>query len=306
MMDLSIVESGKPLYKVIQEEIGCPIGTIPYYTCFDENKGINKRKLIEKIESLSDDGISFMTLHFTGTQEMLNNSRKRRIPVISRGGSLILRDMLLNNRKDNVLWEIIHEIVPILKKYNVVISIGTTFRPSSIFDALDELHWKELKEQISIAKYLLKRDIRVIMEGGAHLNLDQIEQYIQQMRSEIYIPFMPLGPIVTDRAIGVDNVSNAIGATFMAYQGGADIINSVTKEEHTGGVPSIDSIEEAIKSAKVAVKTIEDVRLFSILKEQKVGTYVNCMNKQSEKIGCARCSFECPFKLNEVLKYTHE
>ena len=154
----------------------------------------------------------------------------------------------------------------------------------------------------NIAKYLIERGIQVIMEGVGHLNLEQIEQYTKQMRKEIYIPFMPLGPIATDRAIGVDNVSNAIGAAFMAYQGGADIINSVTKEEHTGGVPSINSIEEAIKSAKVVVKTIEDIKFFNILKEEKMGTYVNCMNKQSERIGCARCSFECPFKLNEVLK----
>ena len=302
MMDLSIIESSKPLYKVIEEEIGCPVGTIPYYTCFDERTGIDDRKLIDKIESLANDGISFMTLHFTGTQERFNNCKNRRIPIISRGGSLILRDMLLNNRKENILWKLIDEIIPILKKYDIVVSIGTTFRPSSIFDALDKVQWEELEEQINIAKYLIEKGIRVIMEGVGHLHLEQIEQYTKQMRSKIYIPFMPLGPIATDRAIGVDNVSNAIGAAFMAYQGGADIINSVTKEEHTGGVPNIDSIEEAIKSAKVVVKAIEDIKYFDILKEEKIGTYVNCMNKQSMRVGCARCSFECPFRLNEVLR----
>ena len=81
MMDLSIIESSKPLYKVIEEEIGCPVGTIPYYTCFDENTGINERKLIEKIERLANEGISFLTLHFTGTQEMLNNSKKRKSKI---------------------------------------------------------------------------------------------------------------------------------------------------------------------------------------------------------------------------------
>lgn len=301
MMDLSIVESHVPLYKIIQGEIGCPVGTIPYYTCFDEEKGIDDKRLIEKIENLAADGISFMTMHFTGSNELLQASKHRRIPVISRGGSLILRDMIINDRKENILLSLMEDIIKIIKKYEVVLSIGTTFRPSSIFDALDDVQWEELKLQKGIAKYLMNNGVKVIMEGVGHLNLKQIESYTKKMRDGIYIPFMPLGPIPTDRAIGADNISNAIGATFMIYQGGADIINSVTKEEHTGGIPNINSIEDAIRSAKVVVKTIEELKFYEALSNEKMGTYVNCMNKKSETVGCSRCSFECPFKLNERL-----
>ncbi len=301
MMDLSIVDCQIPLYKIIQEEIGCPVGTIPYYMCFNEEKGIDDKKLLEKIENLASEGISFMTMHFTGSSELLKKSKHRRIPVISRGGSIILRDMLLNNRKENILLTLMEDIIRISKKYEVILSIGTTFRPSSIYDALDDVQMEELKLQKEIAKYLMKNGVKVIMEGVGHLNLKQIESYTEKMRDDIYIPFMPLGPIPTDRAIGADNISNAIGAAFMIYQGGADIINSVTKEEHTGGIPNINSIEDAIKSAKVVVKAIEEVKFYAALSNEKVGTYVNCMNKKSETIGCSRCSFECPFKLNEQL-----
>ncbi len=301
MMDLSIVESHVPLYKIIQREIGCPVGTIPYYVCFDEEKGIDDKRLIEKIEDLAADGISFMTMHFTGSKELLIESKHRRIPVISRGGSLILRDMILKNRKENILLSLMEDIIRIFKKYEVVLSIGTTFRPSSIFDALDDVQWKELKVQKEIARYLMKNDVKVIMEGVGHLNLKQIVSYTKKMRDDIYIPFMPLGPIPTDRAIGADNISSAIGASFMIYQGGADIINSVTKEEHTGGIPNINSIEDAIRSAKVVVKTIEELKFYKALSNEKADTYVNCMNKKSENVGCSRCSFECPFKLNERL-----
>ncbi len=31
MMDLSIVSTRKPLYSLIQKEIGCPVGTVPVY-----------------------------------------------------------------------------------------------------------------------------------------------------------------------------------------------------------------------------------------------------------------------------------
>lgn len=301
MMDLSIIESHVPLYKIIQEEIGCPVGTIPYYMCFDEEKGIDDKRLIGKIEDLAADGISFMTMHFTGSKELLRESKHRRIPVISRGGSLILRDMILKDRKENVLLSLMEDIIRIFKKYEVVLSIGTTFRPSSIFDALDDVQWEELKVQKEIARYLMKNGVKVIMEGVGHLNLKQIESYTKEMRDGLYIPFMPLGPIPTDRAIGADNISSAIGATFMIYQGGADIINSVTKEEHTGGIPNINSIEDAIRSAKVVVRTIEDLKFYKVLSNEKGGTYVNCMNKKSETVGCSRCSFECPFKLNEQL-----
>lgn len=301
MMDLSIVESHVPLYKIIQREIGCPVGTIPYYVCFDEEKGIDDKRLIEKIEDLAADGISFMTMHFTGSKELLIESKHRRIPVISRGGSLILRDMILKNRKENILLSLMEDIIRIFKKYEVVLSIGTTFRPSSIFDALDDVQWKELKVQKEIARYLMKNDVKVIMEGVGHLNLKQIVSYTKKMRDDIYIPFMPLGPIPTDRAIGADNISSAIGVSFMIYQGGADIINSVTKEEHTGGIPNINSIEDAIRSAKVVVKTIEELKFYKALSNEKADTYVNCMNKKSENVGCSRCSFECPFKLNERL-----
>ena len=72
-----------------------------------------------------------------------------------------------------------------------------------------------------------------------------LKKYISLIRKDGYIPFMPLGPIPTDRAIGWDHVSSAIGASHMAFEGGADIINSVTREEHTGGIPSLNSIYEA-------------------------------------------------------------
>ena len=45
---------------------------------------------------------------------------------------------------------------------------------------------------------------------------------------------MPLGPLATDDAIGMDHVNNAIGAAFAAYWGCAHVINAVTRQEHTG------------------------------------------------------------------------
>lgn len=300
MMDLSIIPLASPLYHIIQEEIGCPIGTVPTYVCFDDNIGIDKNKLMEELERQAQNGVAFMTLHYTAIDEIFRKSRMRNIPVISRGGSLLLRDLYINKRKQNLLLEYFDDICKILNKYSVVVSIGTTFRPSTLHDALDEIQLSEIEMQKNIARELRKKGINVMMEGVGHISLKNLKKYVELIRSDFYIPFMPLGPIPTDRAAGWDHVSSAIGAAYMALLNGADIINTVTREEHTGGVPSVKSIYEAIKSAQVVVETINDVRFFDVFNKAQVAKNNNCMGIIKNDIGCDRCKEECPFLLDQI------
>ncbi len=86
----------------------------------------------------------------------------------------------------------------------------------------------------------------------------------------------------------------------MAYSGGADVINTVTREEHTGGIPTWESIAEALQTAKIVVDAIDDVRFPSIAKSQLPHNRKNCMGEESDIIGCHRCGEECPFKLVEI------
>jgi len=262
MMDLSIISVKNPIYQIVQEKIGCPVGTVPVYACFDSEKGIDKNKFLEEIERQAQNGVSFMTLHFTAIDDIYRKTMKRNISVISRGGSLVLRDLYLNKRKQNFLLEYFDDICKILKKYSVVVSVGTTFRPSTLYDALDTIQLSEIRMQKDIIKSLRKRGISVMMEGVGHISLNALKKYVELIRDDFYVPFMPLGPIPTDRAIGWDHISAAIGASYMALLDGADIINAVTREEHTGGVPNTNSIYEAIKSAQVVVNSINDVRFF--------------------------------------------
>lgn len=298
MMDLSIVNINNPLYCIIQEEIGCPVGTVPVYKCFDEKIGIDKNILLEEIEKQAQSGVSFMTFHFSAIDEIYRESKDRNVPVISRGGSLLLRDIYLNKRKENILLEYFDEICKILKKYSVVASVGTTFRPSNLYDALDKVHIKEIALQKQIISLLREKGINVIMEGIGHISLNDLNKYVDLIRKDFYVPFMPLGPIVTDQAVGWDHISSAIGASNMALMNGADIINAVTREEHTGGIPSVDSIYEAVKSAQVVVHCINDVRFFEEFNKKYNSKRINCMEIVNDKIGCARCRDECPFLLN--------
>lgn len=299
MMDLSIVSTRKPLYSLIQKEIGCPVGTVPVYICFNSRKGIDKNKFLEEIEKQAQDGIAFMTLHFTAADEIYRKTMDRNISVISRGGSLVLRDLYINKRKQNFLLEYFDDICKVLKKYSVVVSVGTTFRPSSLYDALDEVQLNEIRMQKDIINALRKRNIVVMMEGVGHISMSHLKKYVKLIREDFYIPFMPLGPIPTDRAIGWDHVSAAIGASYMAMLDGADIINAVTREEHTGGIPTLNSIYEAIKAAQVVVNVINDVRFFEKYNKLQHKRN-NCMGIQKEDIGCDRCKEECPFLLNKM------
>lgn len=302
MMDLSIISVKNPIYQIVQEKIGCPVGTVPVYVCFDSKKGIEKNRFLEEIEKQAQNGVSFMTLHFTAIDEIYRKTMKRNISVISRGGSLVLRDLYLNKRKQNFLLEYFDDICKILKNNSVVVSVGTTFRPSTLYDALDKIQLSEIKMQKDIIKLLHKRGIPVMMEGVGHISLNDLKKYVKLIREDFYIPFMPLGPIPTDRAIGWDHVSAAIGASHMALLDGADIINAVTREEHTGGVPNTNSIYEAIKSAQVVVNSINDVRFFEQYNKAQDGRKTNCMGIIKEDIGCERCKEECPFLLNKPLE----
>ena len=302
MMDLSIISVKNPIYQIVQEKIGCPVGTVPVYACFDSEKGIDKNKFLEEIERQAQNGVSFMTLHFTAIDDIYRKTMKRNISVISRGGSLVLRDLYLNKRKQNFLLEYFDDICKILKKYSVVVSVGATFRPSTLYDALDTIQLSEIRMQKDIIKSLRKRGISVMMEGVGHISLNALKKYVELIRDDFYVPFMPLGPIPTDRAIGWDHISAAIGASYMALLDGADIINAVTREEHTGGVPNTNSIYEAIKSAQVVVNSINDVRFFEQYNKVQNSRKTNCMGIIKEDIGCDRCKEECPFLLNKPLQ----
>lgn len=108
---------------------------------------------------------------------------------------------------------------------------------------------------------------------------------------------MPLGPIVSDRTQGYDHITNAVGSSYLAALGGADIINSVTREEHTGGIPTTESFLEAIDGAATVVKIVNDSRFFNPNSKPEKKAH-NCMGDPFVN-GCSRCGNECPFIWNE-------
>ena len=135
MMDLSLYQAEKPLYKQIQEILNIPVGTVLAYIPFSKEKGLEWSKCRDYLVQLGKDKVSFVTIHFTANAGLLEIARRdREIPVTSSGGAMCLYDIAKNSRKQNLFLVHVDEIITIAKQYDMTISLGATFRPSNIFD----------------------------------------------------------------------------------------------------------------------------------------------------------------------------
>lgn len=308
MMDHTIIHLKKPFWKTMVNNFDGPVGTLPHYLSFSPDKGIDESELMERIEEMLEEGVSFMTLHPTPTLKLYETACKSRIiPSTSRGGSIIIQDMIKNNRDENVISKNFTKIMMLFKKHNVVVSIGTTFRPANISEALDIPHLEETKLQAHFIQEAKRNGVQVMMEGIGHIRLGDLKKY-SEIIGELNVPFMPLGPIPTDSTAGFDHVTAAIGSAYMGMMGSAHIFNSITKEEHTGGVPTTESIIEGLKAARVAAHCV-NVSMFetvaAIDKEvaENRAKHKTCVVgggifsqtvMTTTSMGCNRCRQECP------------
>lgn len=297
MMDLSLERMPKPLYRVAHEELGVEVGTVLSYIPFSKSKGLNWGVCKQYLMELCENGISFVTVHFTASKGLYEFAcSTRRIPVTSRGGAMCLYDMKLHQR-ENVFMQHIDEIAEIALRYGAAISLGATFRPSNIFEACDDVHLQETIEQLRICQYLQSKGVNVMVENVGHIGLDKLEKHAKLLK-QFNAPIMLLGPLPTDSAIGYDHVANAIGGSFAAYWGCAHVINCVTSQEHTGKQITVDDTIEAIRCAKLAAHSVNVARDFELDEDKSVAdkrlSTKKCMGTNES---CTRCKDACPLIL---------
>lgn len=312
MMDHTIVPLEKPLWKSMVEMFDGAVGTLPHYLPFDEKIGIKESDFFDNLLEMVNGGVSFMTLHPTADISIYERAIKshRIVPTTSRGGYVVLKDQAINNRKQNIIAKNFEKIMRIFAENNVAVSIGTVFRPATIHEALDEFHREETllqKKYIDIAR---SYNVQVMMEGIGHMPLNLMAEYAELIR-DYKTPLMPLGPMPSDEIIGFDHISNAIGAVSIAQTGVVGMINSVTREEHTGKVPSFNSIIEGLMTARTVAhcyniskfekykKETETIGVTRAKREtcvQRGGIFSFNMLDDAESISCTRCRRECPLK----------
>lgn len=253
VMDLSTDGDLDAIRSAIIEHSSVPVGTVPMYEILKEAKevtNITNELILSVLEKQARQGVSYFTIHAGFLREFLPLVKKRKMGIVSRGGSLSASYMSKLNRQ-NPFYEIFDQILEICAKYDVSLSLGDGLRPGCLYDATDEAQLSELKVLGELTLRAWEKDVQVMIEGPGHVPLNQIEYNMKIEQGLCHdAPFYVLGPLVSDIGAGYDHITSAIGGTMAAYHG-ASMLCYVTQKEHLG-LPNENDVREGIVAHKIA------------------------------------------------------
>jgi phosphomethylpyrimidine synthase len=267
VMDLSTGGDLKGIRSMVLELSSVPVGTVPIYGAAVKARlssgavlKMTEDDLFSEIEEHAAGGVDFLTLHCGLTLSALDALRRegRLMGIVSRGGAMIAAWMLENER-ENPLYEQYDRILEIAGKYDVTLSLGDGMRPGSLEDAGDRAQIQELVTLGELVKRAREAEVQVMVEGPGHVPFDQIETHMKIAKSLCRgAPFYVLGPLVTDVAPGYDHITAAIGGT-MAAVSGADFLCYVTPAEHLG-LPGPEEVRQGVMVSRIAAHAADVAR----------------------------------------------
>lgn len=300
IMDLSIVKSDRELWSSIRDVFLGPIGVVPHYAIFSDHLGLDINRLLERIGTLFEGGINFITIHCTPSLKLVELAKKTRyLPITSRGGGIIVRDMFLNNRIESIYSIIFEKICYLAKQYSAVINLGTTFRAASVAEGFDEVARQEIQDQTKYCEIAEKIGVQIVLEGPGHISLSDLNNYYDHIK-HLNVPPMPLGPIVSDTNSEIDHIAAAVGAANLMMLTKGGVINSITSTEHRGGVPSLNQLIDGLKTAQLAAQIASLTYNKQAFEKEKIiardrGRLKSC-NLEQNNHGCSRCGKICPLR----------
>jgi phosphomethylpyrimidine synthase len=252
VMDLSTGGDLDATREAIVRASTVPIGTVPIYSMIIGRsiQELDERAVLETLEHQARQGVDYFTIHAGVLREHLSFVQRRLIGIVSRGGSLLAKWMLEHGRQ-NLMYELWDEICEIMRRHDVVHSIGDGLRPGGLADATDEAQLSELAVQGELTARAWRHGCQVMTEGPGHVPFDQIEYNMKLQRRLCHgAPFYVLGPLVTDIFPGYDHITSAIGATAAGYHG-ASMLCYVTPKEHLG-LPKREDVKQGCVAYKIA------------------------------------------------------
>lgn len=268
VMDLSSGIDAKNFRQYILKNYDFIVGTVPIYQVVSKHnnniKEIDWMEFIEEIEKQAEEGVDFFTIHAGITRRTLErfNTNKRLLKIVSRGGAILYRWMVENN-KENPLYEHFDEILKICKKHDVTISLGDSLRPGTVMDATDALQIEELINLGELTKRAWAEGVQVMIEGPGHMRANEIgANMVLEKKLCHSAPFYVLGPLTTDIGAGYDHISGAMGALIAALNG-ADFLCYLTPAEHLR-LPSVEDVKEGIIAFKLAAHSANLAKGFSM------------------------------------------
>ena len=253
VMDLSTGNNIKEIRQAIIKNSPIPVGTVPIYEIFervDRVYDMTPEIMLEVVEEQAQQGVDYMTIHAGILKSHMPKILARKIPIVSRGGSL-LAHWMLHHGEENPFYTHYEDLMKILRKYDVTISIGDGLRPGCLNDASDAAQFGELKVMGDLARKAWEYDVQVMIEGPGHIPLHEIEMNMLKERELCDdAPFYILGPLPTDIAAGYDHIASAIGGAFAAWKG-ASMLCYVTPKEHLG-LPNAEDVRVGVIAHKIA------------------------------------------------------
>ncbi|CAD7289691.1 Phosphomethylpyrimidine synthase [Campylobacter majalis] len=261
VMDLSTGGDLDKIREAIIQNSTVPIGTVPMYQIIHDVcdiKNLNIKAMLEVLEKQAQQGVSYFTIHAGFLLKFMPLVSKRKMGIVSRGGSL-MATWMMHYHKENPFYEAFDEICDICAKYDVALSLGDSLRPGCLYDATDEAQLSELKILGELTLRAWEKNVQVMVEGPGHVPLNQIEYNVKIQQEWCHnAPFYVLGPLPTDIGAGYDHITSAIGGAMAAYHGVA-MLCYVTPKEHLG-LPTAADVRDGIIAHKIAAHSADVAR----------------------------------------------
>ena len=264
VMDLSIAGDLDAIRREMLDACPLPLGTVPMYAVGQrlldagrEVAAMRPDELFEEVARQARQGGDFMTVHcglsLRGAEMAVK--QQRAMGIVSRGGSMLARWMLENNR-ENPLLEYFDRLLDVCREFNVTLSLGDGLRPGAGVDAGDAAQWEEVINLGRLAAHALERGVQCMIEGPGHVPMHQVRTQIQGIkRLTRNAPLYVLGPLTIDSAPGHDHIAGAIGGA-MAVEAGVDCLCNLTPAEHLT-LPDEADVRAGVLASRVAAQAGE-------------------------------------------------
>jgi len=260
VMDLSTGGDIDGTRQFLIDNSSVPLGTVPIYSMIADRpvEELTYDDILREIVNQARQGVDFFTVHAGLLKNHLQLVERRKMGMVSRGGSLIAKWMVANG-KENPIYQMFDEINAVMREYDVTYSLGDGLRPGCLADASDDAQFAELDVLGELVPRARAAGVQVMVEGPGHIPFDQIEMNMKRQEQICDgAPFYVLGPIVTDAFPGYDHITSAIGATAAAYHG-ASFLCYVTPAEHLS-LPTPDDVKSGCVAYKIAAHAADVAR----------------------------------------------
>jgi len=131
VMDLSTGASIISIRQAIIANSPAPIGTVPIYEALsrvNSSEELNDELIVDVIREQAEQGVDYITIHAGLLKAQVPMAKKRKLRIVSRGGSIIAKWMMTHDR-ENLYYTNFDKILDICAEHDVTISLGDGMRP---------------------------------------------------------------------------------------------------------------------------------------------------------------------------------